>query len=295
MTNKMNPALDDQWDYLRSNDFMETGEEVIRCSVRDLSMDIESITHVRTGHYASYKVETNEGDFLVRVGIVSEDDNRENDNSGYLGTSTFSPSGQSREHMITFLLSEAGASVADPSHYTKVEVSGWDAIYDTLWLPYLEADNTPLTAEQWRDVLVPLHNADLGELPVFTNREKTLARLDKLPNRGQAGYFLEEYDALLEKLFSVATKWSPVHGDAHCGNAFLYAGEPILFDFDTVCWAPSVWDLTHLLYRVGTDRNTGYTAEELTAVFNFSAEETAAALELRALASTIAREYSRTR
>lgn len=125
---------------------------------------------------------------------------------------------------------------------------------------------------------------------MFTNRAKTFARLDELPDQLTVA-LRNRYDTAMEDLFELATSWSVVHGDAHAGNALNVAGSAVLFDFDTACWAPSVWDLTHLLNRAGTGANIGYTAQELAALFPFTAAEVDAALKLRRVAASIARVH----
>ncbi|SDL30657.1 hypothetical protein [Arthrobacter sp. ok362] len=87
------------------------------------------------------------------------------------------------------------------------------------------------------------------------------------------------------------TSWSAVHGDARSGNIINTGDSEVLFDFDKVCWAPSVWVLSHLLNRAGTPGNTGYTADEITAMFPFTATEVAAALQLRRVAAVIAKAH----
>lgn len=68
-------------------------------------------------------------------------------------------------------------------------------------------------------------------------------------------------------------------------------GAAVLYDLDTACWAPSVWDLTHLLNRAGTGQNTGYTAAELLDLSPITAVEVEAALELRKVAAEVARAH----
>jgi Ser/Thr protein kinase RdoA (MazF antagonist) len=68
----------------------------------------------------------------------------------------------------------------------------------------------------------------------------SFGRLDELPDQLTVA-LRNRYDAALEALFEVATSWSVVHGDAHAGNALNVGGQAVLFDFDTACWAPSVW------------------------------------------------------
>jgi Ser/Thr protein kinase RdoA (MazF antagonist) len=125
---------------------------------------------------------------------------------------------------------------------------------------------------------------------VFTNRAKSFSRLDEMPDQLTVA-LRNRYDTAIEALFEAATSWGVVHGDAHAGNALSVDGRAVLFDFDTACWAPSVWDLTHLLNRAGTRANTGYTAKELAGLFLLTAVEVTAALEVRKVAAEIARVH----
>ncbi len=70
-------------------------------------------------------------------------------------------------------------------------------------------------------------------------------------------------------------------------------GQAVLFDFDTVCWAPPVWDITHLLKRAGNAENPGFTAAEIITRFDFSSAEVNAAMELRRTASLIDQAHHR--
>lgn len=287
---KETPSLAELWAWLRTTDFLPIGAETIR-NTAPPEMQILSVTHVRTGHYAAYKVETSENSWLVRVGLVSPSDSQPANNSAYLGTSTHSPTGQEREYTLARQFAASNVSVATPAHYAVTSpADAHGAAYDVLWLPFLQDSGVAVTAIQWFETLSPLHNhKSVVELPLFTNREKTMTRLRSFSDREAAAAFAEEYDAGLAHLFEVATQWGVVHGDAHCENILIFDGTPILFDFDTACWAPAVWDLTHLLSRVGTSGNTGYTADELKAVFPFTEEEIAAALRVRDVATRIAR------
>lgn len=280
----------DPWTQLRDPDFLETVESIIKESAPD-GMRITSITHLRTAHYVACRVDSEAGTWLVRAGVSSPSDTASVDNSGYLGTSASVPTGQNREYRLANEFAAAGVSVAVPEHYaTFANLIKFDTGVDVLWMPFLKDSLEPVTALQWAKTLLPLHSIRPEyELPVFTNRAKTIARLESMTDRKAAKKFGKEYDSTLERLFRVATQWSLVHGDAHCGNVLVASGKPVLFDFDTVCWAPSVWDLTHLLSRVGTERNTGYTAEELVSAFDFTDEEIDAALDLRSIASRVAK------
>lgn len=284
------PATGDSWARLRDPLLRHVAEDAIMRSA-PAGVRITSMSHVRTAHYVAYRVESAAGSWLVRVGVTAPSDSAPADNTGFLGTAVSVPTGQRREYSLAKAFAAAGTSVAMPERYVAFDGSLDDhSGLDVLWLPFLTDSGEPVNAEQWALTLGPLHRSrPAGDLPVFTNRAKTLARLDLWPDRGTAEAITAEYDDGLAGLFTTATKWGPVHGDAHCGNVLVADGKPVLFDFDTVCWAPLVWDLTHLLIRAGTDGNTGYTACELAAAFDFTQDELEAALHLRGIARRVAR------
>ena len=275
-----------KWISLRSSDCSITAEDAV-CATLPEGVGLSALVHLRTAHYAVYRVYGTKGEsWVARVGVVSPEDDGAADNTEYLGTSRVSPSGQTREHLIALEFSAVNADVCVPKHYARTPDG-----FDVLWLPFIDSVGTPLSAGQWHHALTSLHayRPDT-EFPVFTNRVKTFARTEELPH--DVGAELRRtYDAQLRKLFAVASQWSVVHGDAHAGNAINIGDKAILFDFDTSCWAPSVWDLTHLLNRAGTDGNTGYTAQELRSLFTFNDAEVDAALALRRTAALVAKAH----
>jgi hypothetical protein len=273
------------WDELRSPAFDADAPTVIAGALPP-GLELASITHLRTAHYAVYRAETtDDSSWVVRIGLTSEEDDAPAANTGYQGTSLTSPTGQHREQRIALGFAAAGARVSTPTHYA---ITG---TLDVLWVPFLTGTGHPLTAAQWHQALTELraYRPD-EELPVFTNRAKSFARLDQMPDHLTVA-LRNRYDTRMEALFEAATSWSVVHGDAHAGNALNVGGRAVLFDFDTSCWAPSVWDLTHLLNRAGTGDNAGYTARELAGLSPFTAAEVTAALELRKVAAEIARTH----
>ena len=249
------------------------------------------MTHVRTAHYVAYRVEADKGVWLVRIGVTAPSDSAAADNSGTLGTSVNVPTGQNREYRLARDFAAAGSSAIVPERYVAFDGHlDKHTGFDVLWMPFLEGSGVPVTADQWAQALRPLHASyPAGRLPVFTNRAKTMARMDLWQDRDAAAAIGAEYDRAMARLFDVATVWGPVHGDAHSGNVLVSGGKAMLFDFDTVCWAPSVWDLTQLIARAGTDGNTGYTAGELMGAFAFTNDELDAAVKLRLLARRVAR------
>jgi hypothetical protein len=250
-------------------------------------MNIHSLAHVRTAHYAAYRVcDTIGNEWLVRVGATASEDSDPADNTGYLGTSKDQPSGQMREYEIASSFAATGAGVCVPKHYASTPEG-----FESLWLPFIRGVETPLNAEQWHTALTGLHTYHPEtEFPVFTNRVKTFARIDEIGG-SVADELRETYDSQLKVLFDSATQWSVIHGDAHAGNAINTGSSAVLFDFDTACWAPSVWDLTHLLNRAGTGDDTGYTADALRSMFQFTDQEVEAALALRRTAALVAKVH----
>lgn len=273
------------WEQLRGPGFHDLAPDIIAETLPD-GVELAALSHIRTAHYAVYRAAVPGGkSWIVRIGLASEKDSAPADNTGFQGTSTFSPTGQLRELSLAYGFAAAGAAVATPSHYVRHEG------LDILWIPYLVGSDRPLTASQWHETLTGLHSYRPGvELPVFTNRAKSFARLDELPDHLTVP-LRNRYDTALEALFEAATSWSTVHGDAHAGNALNVDGKAVLFDFDTACWAPSVWDLTHLLNRAGRGGNIGYSAKELAGLFPFTATEVHAAVELRKVAAMIAKAH----
>lgn len=271
------------WDGLRQGDSVDLRAVISRTA--PAGMNIASITHLRTAHYAVYRVsDTLQNDWIVRLGVSSPEDSLAVDNSGFLGTSKRSPTGQMREYIIASDLAAAHADVCVPEHYSRTP-DGFEA----LWLPYIDGIPSPLRAAQWYTALTGLYSCRPEEvLPVFTNRAKTFARLDDMEG-DSADKLRETYDEQLKELFATATQWSVVHGDAHGGNAINTGDRAVLFDFDTACWGPSVWDLTHLLNRAGTGIDSGYAAEVLRSMFPFTGQEVMAALSLRRTAASIAK------
>lgn len=272
------------WPWLRSSILQA---EVLTLITSSAPKAVTTVSHVRTAHYAAYKVGlADESCWLVRVGVVLPSDHQGADNTDFLNVSTFSPSGQEREVIISQGYASAGSQVI------PIELYSVQDGFDVTWTPFKAGDEVVFTADQWREAITSLWDYKPEFiLPTFTNRAKTFARLDSFPEV-EADDLRHEYDATLERLFQTASHWSAVHGDAHAGNALSINGKLQLFDFDTVCWAPTVWDLSHLLTRAGTGLNVGYTKEELIKLFPFNLEEIEATEKLRGLASSIARRHN---
>lgn len=272
------------WPWLRSSILQP---EVLDLITASAPKPVTTISHVRTAHYAAYKVDLeDQSSWLVRVGVIQPTDSVEPDNNGFLGVSTFSPSGQEREVTISQGYASAGAAVIPIEAYLV------DAGFDVTWTSFKTGDEVLFTATQWHKAITSLqaYKPDFV-LPTFTNRAKTFARLEAFPAT-EAANLRAQYDEALERLFSIATQWSVAHGDAHAGNALSVQGELLLFDFDTACWAPSVWDLSHLLTRAGTGLNAGYTRDEVVKLFPFTIEEVEATEALRRIASGVARKHN---
>lgn len=282
----------DPWALVRSEEFRAAAPDIISATA-PAGLSVDSVTHVRTAHYAAYRVEAGGREWLVRIGVSTPADSAPAENTGFLGTSTGSPTGQEREYQLARDFTAAGAPVVVPEQFAVIPGCFSDGSgLDVLWLPFMTATDTPdaLSAAHWARALTPLHRSRPDTwLPVFTNRAKSMARLEKLTDRQKAAALAAEYDRNLAALFRTATVWGPVHGDAHAGNVLVVDGEPILFDFDTVCWAPAVWDITHLIVRAGGEGNTGFTADGIREAFDFTDAEVKTAVALRLTARTIAR------
>lgn len=283
MTSNVQTIEPSRWEQLRSNG--SSAPEMVISATTPEGVEIDSLVHLRTAHYAVYRAyDTSGASWVARVGVCSTDDYLPADNSAYLGTSATSPTGQLREHLIASGFHGVSADVCPSKHYERTP-DGFDA----LWLPFVEGIDTPLSAGQWHRALTGLHAyIPDSEMPVFTNRAKTFDRLDQLPEN-ISDELRSTYDAQLARLFKVASRWSAVHGDAHAGNAINTGERAVLFDFDTSCWAPSVWDLTHLMNRAGSGPDSGYTSSELRALFSFTDNELEASLSLRRTAALVAK------
>lgn len=278
-----------EWKNIRSKDFTNKAKQVISSTI-PFGLDLVAIEPVRTAHYAAYKVTTNDGsEWLARIGATSDSDNIMVDNSSHFGTSSHVPTGQLRETIIAHEFHKSGANVLVPKHYDRFEQ------FDIIWTPFINSSSEFINASQWYETITGLQKYFTQEsLPTFTNRAKSMKRLDELSDNSETRQLKTDYDTALEQLFDVADKWSVVHGDAHAGNALVKDDKAFLFDFDTVCWAPSVWDITHLINRAGKNENIGYSANELLELFDFSETEVKAALKLRKVASKIAKKHNKT-
>lgn len=284
--NAKNENATQLWTKVRSVDFRAPAEEIIWRSSPFGVLPV-AVAHVRTAHYAAFRVEDSKNrSWLIRIGVASPSDHRSVDNSGPLGTSTFIPSGQRREASLSQSFETVQADVIPSSHYSQI------GRLDVLWAPFIVGSNAAISAKQWHHALTSLYAySPSNDLPVFTNRAKTIQRLSELHDTELAVSLQEQYDTQLKELFQFSSRWSVIHGDAHGGNALLVDDRALLFDFDTTCWAPSVWDLTHLLNRAGNGVDSGYTADELVSLFDFNSEEIDAALTLRRIASKIAQKH----
>lgn len=275
------------WASLRSPLFYNQAKEIIKQTSLD-NFAIISIEHIRTSHYSVYKVtDNNNNAMVVRIGVANSTDFLPANNSGYLDTSIYNPTGQYRESIISQKLFESDAYVIPTSYYSKYNE------FDVTWAPFISGDKEYINATQWHETLSNLfsYKPDML-LPLFTNRIKSMNRLKAMSKSQDITSLEKEYNESLKKFFDVATSWSLVHGDAHAGNALIFNSKALLYDFDTVCWAPSVWDLTHLINRAGQGDNIGYSVDELIKKFEFSNEEIESGLSLRKIASRIAKDYS---
>lgn len=102
------PAM---WNRIRSDAFHPAATALIRDLAR-AGPRVLTVEHLRSAHYAVYRVRTEDGaDHVVRLGVVDPSDDEAADNSGFSGTSAVSPTGQLREKTIAEGFAAAGASV----------------------------------------------------------------------------------------------------------------------------------------------------------------------------------------
>ena len=285
-------AIDRVWSRVRADAFCV--EALIERCLPGPAPAVVEVTHLRSAHYSTWRVATADGDYLLRIGARTPDPPVEN--TGPHGTASTQPRGQRREVALAAHLHSAGVPVTRP-----VAVSDVDE-YDVSWWTYEHAaDPLILDTEAWLRLLRPLWATPLttlGSVPRFTNWAKSRDRLTEIHalaarsgTADQAAHAEElgrEYQARLQELCHVATRWSLVHGDAHAGNVVGSTRGPLLCDFDTTCLAPTVWDLTHLLARAGSVGNDRYDPEQLRRSSGFADTEVHAAIALRQVASRIA-------
>lgn len=229
--------------------------------------DVTSVEHIRTAHYAAFKaVRKNhkDGDLLVRIGASWTD--------------------QDYEFQTAKILHTHGAPVIVPLKHLY-----FNSDLDALTFPWLEHHPGPVTTDVWADTLTSIQKAEKQDWSrKFSNKDKSLKRLENFAKE-EAHELAKEYKAGYHKLTKICSKWSWVHGDLHSDNIIRSKDGAIkIYDLDTACWAPAVWDITHLANRAGAGDNTGYDPEELRVKLNFTIEEYNAAMDLRKLAATIA-------
>lgn len=168
------------WDELRSPAFESLAPFVIAGALPS-GLELSSVTHLRTAHYAVHPATTTDGSaWVVRIGIMPEEDDTPADNTGYQGTSIVSPAGQRREMEIARGFAAAGTSVSVPEH-----LIGSVALV-VLWVPFLTGSGQPLTAARWHAALTELRAyRPAKEMPVFVNRPESFA--PHLVNRAGLG------------------------------------------------------------------------------------------------------------
>lgn len=244
------------------------------------------LVHVRTAHYAVFETEPEGGSAhgLVRLG-VSEPTATRGVGEGEEGAAESSWIHDQRyEFEVARLWSRHGVLVVLPQDCRT------SADHDLLVLPFLRHHAGPSGADSWAGALAPLRSVHRPEwAPVFTNRAKTLSRTRLLaaPDREA---LTAAYDAAWDDLRRVARSWSWVHGDLHAENVIRSADSRLMsYDLDTACWAPAVWDITHLARRAGTGANVGYDVDSLRRRLGFGADEFDKACTLRAVAADVAR------
>lgn len=251
-----------------------------------INQQVVTIVHIRTAHYAVFKVSTVHDSYIVRIGIASNELYMPA-NNGFLDTATNVAHDQLFEFEMGQYIHSHTDSVICPIHYEIIHET-----VDLMWLPFVLDDGTAISTQRWFDALSSFRDIErIAKLPVFNNRQKTMNRLKALPPES-SDMMGAQYDELLKELFRCATRWGIVHGDIHRDNAINTVDGVLLYDLDTVSWGPQVWDLTHLAHRYGKNRNTGYSVDSLRKMLGYSKEEFEIAVRLRSLASEVARLYN---
>ena len=279
------PSLIYTWESLRDKKNNDQLIELISQS-DFINQDVVEIAHIRTAHYAVFRVSTVHDSYVVRMGIVN-DQAYVPSNNGFLGTAANVVHDQMFEFEIGQYIHSNTDSVICPIYYERI-----NAAVDLMWLPFVLDDGHAISTQKWFDALSSFRDIErTTKLPVFNNRQKTMSRLGVLP-AGTAKRMAMKYDELLADLFRCATRWGVIHSDVHRDNAISTVGGVLLYDLDTVSWGPQVWDITHLAHRYGRNGNTGYSVDSLRMMLGYSEEEFEAAMRLRALASEVARLYN---
>ena len=279
------PSLIYTWESLRDEKNNDQLIELISQS-SFINQQVVTIVHIRTAHYAVFKVSTVRDSYVVRIGIAN-DQLYMPSNNGFLDTATNVMHDQMFEFEMGQYIHSNTDSVICPIYYERIHAG-----VDLMWLPFIADDGNAISTQKWFDVLSSFHDIErVAKLPVFNNRQKTMNRLKALPAE-TSKIIAAQYDELLDDLFRCATRWGVVHGDVHRDNAINVTDRTFLYDLDTVSWGPQVWDITHLAYRYGKNGNTGYSIDSLRQMLGYSEEEFEVAVRLRSLASEVARLYN---
>lgn len=254
------------------------------CQSKFINVKLQNITHIRTAHYAVFRVTDHSGDFVARIGLVDSQEYRPT-NNGFLGTAQFVNHDQKYEFLAGKYLFESGAHVVNPIRYETYGAT------DILWLPYISDDDSqPISSTQWLELISSFKDIPAPSyLQHFNNYKKSMQRLERLPDFYAKNAQLK-YETLLQELMRKASVWGIIHGDLHRQNIINHNGLLLLYDLDTVSWGPQVWDLTHLALRHGQNGNTGYSVDELRRSLGYTQEEFDIAIELRKLARDIAKK-----
>ncbi len=268
------------WEFLRDAANTLSIEEAVRRSSFVNGQDA-SISLIRTGHYAVFRVELSTGGYIARVGIL-QSDSFDPQNNGLYGVAAYVRHDQLYEYEIGEYCHDSGAQIVRPLAYERT-----NAGYDILWLPYIAAAKRLASTDEWISLISSIQDVSRHDaMPVFGNYQKTKTRLETLKGGER---LLGEYEDLMKRLFDVTTRWSVVHGDLHVDNVLVTDAGILAYDLDTIGWSPAVWELTHLGVRYGQRGNTGYDIDVIRSALGFTEREYKTAYQLRLLASRIAR------
>lgn len=88
----------------------------ILCQSKFINARLQNITHIRTAHYAVFRVTNRSGDFVAQIGLVDSQEYRPTNND-FLGTAHFVNHDQKYEFLVGKYLFESGAHVVNPVDY----------------------------------------------------------------------------------------------------------------------------------------------------------------------------------
>lgn len=234
------PAATDAIDESRFGALTASAHTALIQALAEARIRASQIVHIRTAHYAVFRVDTPTGPVLARVGAAPQE------------------ADLAFELDLTGVLADQGAPVGPPASPQQVLRSGDHAV--GLWA-YL--DNDPagrLTSPDVGALLAAVHRAgtqivaDGHPLPPYKNPAKVRGRLDVL-DRARTfgpttlrllGDALDERAAAVHALAPDVAPEGLLHGDFQPGNLLRTPTGLVAIDWETACRGPLHWDLTAL-------------------------------------------------